>query len=392
MTLRRDGGVLAMMCVLLTSIAVRAVGVSAIATDDIDVPAVDALMLRLMAKYNVPGLALALIKDGRIVMEKGYGFRNLKTQAPVTRETLFNIGSISKSFTTLGIAQLVDEQKVDLDTPVIKYVPDLRLSDPQAMRTVTLRQLLSHTSGLPPDEQWPREVPPTHQGIIGEFAMMPVTAKPGTEFQYCSRCVVLAAYILERVTDKTWETYTRTRIFAPLGMSRASFGPFGLEGAADAAQPYWYGVFFGHTQVPWKRLDYLGALDPAGGIDASVVDMARYALFQLGDGTMSGRRVVSERMLAELHRPETAVPASWTSAPIQDLHYALGWFTAEYRGVDVVFHNGANPGFRASIVLVPTFKGGVIILTNEDSGSFINAATWRLVDELLRIIPSRPAS
>jgi CubicO group peptidase (beta-lactamase class C family) len=130
-----------------------------------DFSASDALMLRLMSTHNVPGSALALIKDGSIVLEKGYGFRDLAAHAPVTTATLFNIGSISKSFTALGVAQLVDEHQVDLEAPVIRYIPDLRLSDPQATQAVTLRQLLSHTSGLPADEQWPQQVPTTRDGI-----------------------------------------------------------------------------------------------------------------------------------------------------------------------------------------------------------------------------------
>jgi CubicO group peptidase (beta-lactamase class C family) len=386
MSERRGSRVFA-VCVLVATIVVEAIGVPVRGTDNVDVHAVDAMMLHLMAEYNVPGAAVALIKDGRIVLEQGYGFRDLETRAPVTTGTLFNIGSISKSFTALGIAQLVDQHKVDLDTPVIRYVPKFRLSDPHATQTVTLRQLLSHTSGLPPDEQWPRQVPPSRQEIVGEFATMPITAQPGTRFQYCSRCVVLAAYVLECITNQTWETYTGTQIFAPLGMSTASFGPSGLERATNAARPYRHSAIFGQIREPWRRLEYLDSLGPAGGIDASVADMARYALFQLGDGTTSSRRVVSAGMLEELHRPEIAVGASWTSVPVQDLHYALGWFTAEYRGAHVVFHNGANPGFRASVVLVPTSKVGVVVLTNEDSSAFTNVASLRLVQELLGISP-----
>jgi CubicO group peptidase (beta-lactamase class C family) len=176
--------------VVIIALSVVAMADSVSATD---LGSTDALMLRLMSMYNVPGAALALIKDDRIVLEKGYGFRDLQTHVPVTPATLFNIGSISKSFTALGIAQLVDQRLVDLDVPVIRYLPDLRLSDPQATQTVTLRQLLSHTSGLPADEQWPRQVPPTRVGIVAEFANMPISAPPGTRFQYCSRCIVLAA-------------------------------------------------------------------------------------------------------------------------------------------------------------------------------------------------------
>jgi len=178
----------------------------------------DALMLRLMSTHNGPGAALALIKNGSIVLDKGYGFRDLAAHAPVTTATLFNIGSISKSFTALGVTQLVDQHQLDLDAPVLRYIPDLRLSDPQATQAVTLRQLLSHTSGLPADEQWPQQVPATRDGIVSEFANMPITAQPGTRFQYCSRCIVLAAYVLERITGQSWEAYTRTHIFAPLGI------------------------------------------------------------------------------------------------------------------------------------------------------------------------------
>jgi CubicO group peptidase (beta-lactamase class C family) len=376
---RATRGRLLMVYVLGIIVAVGAIRVPVSADDAVDVRAVDALMQRLMSMYSVPGAALALIKNGRVVLEKGYGFRDLASRAPVTVRTLFNIGSISKSFTSLGIAQLVDEHKVKLDTPVIRYVPELRLSDPHVTQTVTLRQLLSHTSGLPPDEEWPRQVPPSRQEIIREFATMPVTAQPGTRFQYCSRCVVLAAYVLERITGQSWEVYTRTHIFALLGMTTGSFGPRGLEQAPDRAQPYRHESVFGQVPVPWGDLQYLEPLGPAGGINASAADMARYALFQLGDGKISGRRVVSAQMMAELHRPEIAVGTSWTSVPIQHLYYALGWFLAQYSGVNLVYHNGANHGFRAAVALVPSAKAALVILTNGESSQFINAATLSLL-------------
>jgi CubicO group peptidase (beta-lactamase class C family) len=346
--------------------------------------AIDALMSRLISTYNVPGAALALIKDGKIVLEKGYGFRDLAARAPVTTATLFNIGSISKSFTALGIAQLIDQHHVDLDAPVIRYVPDLRLSDPKARQTVTLRQLLSHSSGLPADEQWPRQVPPTREGIVGEFANMPITAQPGTRFQYCSRCIVLAAYVLERITGRSWEAYTRAHIFEPVGMTTASFGPLALEQAPDRAQPYHYDVVLGQVPVPSARLQYLDPLAPAGGINASIDEMARYVLLQLGDGTIFGHRVVMAKMLSELHRPEIAVGADWApSALAENPHYALGWFTADVRGFHLVLHSGANPGFRASIVLVPSFKAAVVILINGDADPFIKAVTHNLLEQLL---------
>jgi len=350
-----------------------------------DLNAADALMLRLMSMDDVPGAALALIKDGRIVLEKGYGVRDLTAHAPVTTETLFNIGSISKSFTALGIAQLVDQHQVDLDTPVVRYIPELRLSDPHATQAITLRQLLSHTSGLPRDDRWPQQVPPKREGIVGELASMPITAQPGARFQYCSRCIVLAAYVLERGTGQSWEAYTRTHIFEALGMTTASFGPRGLEQAPDRAQPYGHDAALGEVPVPWCRLQYLQPLGPAGGINANVHEMARYALLQLGDGTMSGHQVLSAQMMAELHRPEIAVGTDWTpAARTEDLHYALGGFVADVHGAHLVFHNGANPGFRAAIFVVPLSKAGVVVLTNGESDRFTHAATRGLVERVLQ--------
>jgi len=355
---------------------------SASAADSV---AADELMLRLMSKYDVPGVALALIKDGGVVLERGYGFRDLAASAPVTTATLFNIGSISKSFTALGVAQLVDHQQADLDAPVVRYIPDLRLSDPRIADGMTLRQLLSHASGFPPDRQWPPQVPSTRGGVVDEFASMPISAPPRTRFQYCSRCVVLAAYALERITGQSWEAYTRTQIFEPLGMTRASFGALALEQATDRAQPYRHDAIAGQIPIPWGRLQYLEPLAPAGGIDADIEDMARYALLQLGDGTLSGHQVVSAQMLAELHRPEMAVGTDWTPAAVtENLHHALGWFTANVRGLHIVYHNGANPGFRAAIVLVPASKTGVVILTNGESDAFTSAATRGLIEQLVQ--------
>ena len=380
--IRSLGGRLFTMCAVSMSVAVVTISPSLSAPD---FGAADALMLRLMSTYNVSGAALALIKDGGIVLEKGYGYRDRETDAPVTTATLFNIGSISKSFTALGIAQLVDQHQVDLDTPVIRYIPELRLSDPRATQAVTLRQLLSHTSGLPPDEQWPRQVPPTREGIVRGFVTMPITAQPGARFQYCSRCVVLAAYALEQIVGQSWEAYTRTHIFVPLGMATASFGLLGLEQAPDRAQPYRHDAVSGEVPIPWSRLQYLQALAPAGGIDASVSEIANYALLQLDDGMLAGHRVVSAQMMAELHRPQIAVGADWTAAArIQNLHYALGWFTADVRGVHLVYHNGANPGFRAAIVLAPSASAGVVVLTNGESDRFTEGAARSLLEQLLR--------
>ena len=196
---------------------------------------------------------------------------------------------------------------------------------------------------------------------------------------------MLAAYVLERITGQSWEAYTRTHIFEPLGMATASFGPVGLEEASDRAQPYRHEGRLGNVPVPWGRLQYLQPLAPAGGIGATVGEMARYALLQIDNQKTSGTEVLSARMMAELHRPEIPVGAGWTTgAAVQDLHYALGWFTAEIRGLHLVYHNGSNPGFRAAAVLIPSAKAGVVILTNGESTHLIEAASRNLIEQLFQ--------
>jgi CubicO group peptidase (beta-lactamase class C family) len=266
----------------------------------------------------------------------------------------------------------------------VRYLPDLRLGDPGAAARLSLRQLLSHSSGFPADEEWARLVPATRAGIVREFASMPMTAAAGARFQYCSRCIVLAAAVLEKITGQSWEAYTRQEIFRPVGMTTASFGPRGLEEAADRAQPYRQGAVSGEVPVAWSRLDYLQPLGPAGGINADIDDMARYALMQLDEGLSSGERVLSAEMMAELHRPEIGTGADWrTAAQFQNVQYALGWFTGDFHGRRLVFHNGVNPGFRAAIVLIPAEKAGAVILTNAESAPFIAAAREAILKELL---------
>jgi CubicO group peptidase (beta-lactamase class C family) len=378
----------ALRAVLLSlSLVIGLIEVPARAAEAIDVQAADSLMLSLMATYGVPGAALALIQDGHVVLTKGYGFRDLASHLPVTEHTLFNIGSITKSFTSVDIAQLVDQGRLDLDRPVAQYVPELRLSDRRVTRTVTLRQLLSHTSGLPRHDDWFATVPASRQQILRDMVKIPVSAEPGTRFQYCNQNYVLAGYVLERVTGQSWEAYTRSHIFAPLGMRTASFGPLGLEHAQDRAQPYWPDVWLGETPVPWTNngLQALQALGPAGSIDASIDDMAQYAVFHLGDGTASGQQLISPHMLAEMHRPQiTLAPGPLT----RHMAYGLGWSLEEYRGVRLVSHGGEITGFSANVTLVPADKAGVVILTNaHDAGLFLEAARLSLVEQILNIAP-----
>src|SRR5689334_555953 len=195
--------IITILFLLLALIATAVSGSSVRAqttTPPTDFGPVDATIQDLMALYDVPGVAVGLIKDGKVIYTRGYGVRNTQTQQPVTEDTIFAIGSVSKSFTALDIAQLVDAGKLNLDAPVITYLPDFKLSDPTATRQLTLRHLLSHTSGVPPFDDWYTTPARDRKQIVDDMASVPITALPGKVWQYTNQNFVVPAYVLQQVT------------------------------------------------------------------------------------------------------------------------------------------------------------------------------------------------
>jgi CubicO group peptidase (beta-lactamase class C family) len=380
-----------------------------------DFSQVDATVQSLMSLYDVPGVAVGLIKDGKIIYTKGYGVRNVQTGQPVTENTIFAIGSVSKSFTALDVAEQVDAGKLNLDAPVITYIPDFKLSDPQATRQLTLRHLLSHTSGVPPFDDWYAAPAKDRKQVVDDMASVKLTAPPGKVWQYTNQNFVVAGYALEQVMGQSWEDYTRQHVFEPLGLTSASFDVATMQKAPDYASPHALDVLNGMQPIPF--FTNLAPIGPAGSINANVLDMAKYAAFQLGDGTVGGgesTRLVSQQMLDTMHTQQISIggatgtagqPSAQASgqqtqtttvadAPVPtNLGYGLAWITEDYHGYKVVGHNGAIDGFTSYVTLVPSAKDGVVLLTNAEftngGNLFVEAARLHLVNWLLGL-PSEP--
>jgi CubicO group peptidase (beta-lactamase class C family) len=381
-----------------------------------DFSQVDSIVKDLMALYDVPGVAIGLVKDGKVVYTKGYGVRNTQTGQPVTEDTLFAIGSVTKSFTALDIAQLVDEGKLDLDAPVITYLPDFKLSDPEATRQVTLRQFLSHSSGLPGVDTWYTVGVKDRKQIIDDMASTKLTAPPGKVWQYSNEGFVLPGYVLEQITGQSWEDYTKQHIFQPLGMTGANFDVAESQKSPNYASPHALDVLKGMQPIPFFPYTKMTPAGPAGGINATVVDMSKYAAFQVGDGMVSSvgvtesTRLVSKEMLDTMHEQQIAIGGSpvttdqpnvqtsgqqtQTITPISvplptNFGYGLGWITEDYHGHKLVAHNGAIDGFGSYVTLVPSEKDGVVLLTNSQyllrGGFFLEAARLQLVNWLLGV-------
>jgi CubicO group peptidase (beta-lactamase class C family) len=365
---------------------------------------VDTAITSLMRTYDIPGVSIAIVRDGKVALTRGYGVRDTKTGAKVDTKTSFALGSVTKSFTTLGIQLLAAEGKVDLDKPVITYLPDLKLSDAAAQQTITLRQLLSHTSGLSPADTGSQVLIASEVSraeYLKAIEKLPLVAQPGTTFRYANQNFVLAGLVIEKITGKSWEEFTRERIFGPLGMVNAGFDAVDLLKSPDAAVPHDLDVLQG--MIPVDYTQNLTAIGPAGSANASAEDMAQYALFQLDGSSADGKLKISKALLAEMHTPVIALTGDAAEAPTSaataaantaatpdaaaptpletDQKYALGWFTETYRGLPLIQHGGNVVGYTSNITLIPSKGTGIVILTNANYANlFIDAARLRLVE------------
>lgn len=362
----------------------------------LDTAALDRFVAREMQDFNVPGVGLAVVQDGKIVYARGYGVRDVLNRRPVDADTQFAIGSVTKSFTALGMMQLVDRGLVKLDTPVVHYLPEFRLKDPQATRTVTVRHLLTHTTGLVRDDSGFANPNITVAEIMRDVARTPLAAAPGKVFIYSNANAVLAGEIIARVSGQSWQDYTREHILKPLGMAKSSFTQAGMWRSGNFATPTTEDALRGLRATPFY---VLGARAAAGAINASPNEMARYLQFQLGNGAP----LLKPQSLAAMHAPfisgeanigpavVTAAQAqakqrglSLPAAPIRDPGYAFFWGTERFLGERVVEHGGDTNGFTANASLIPAWRSGVVVLVNrEHADLFVESVRWHVLQALM---------
>ena len=338
---------------------------------------------KLRADYHVAGMSIALIKDGQITECEGYGKRNVAEDLPMTKDTVLPIGSITKTFTSLALAMLADEGKLDWDEPVISYIPWLKLSNPVLTENVTARDLMCHRTGTPKyDLQAIYAVRDDKEEMVRSLEYLQTTAAFRTKFQYSNQMVSLAGYLVDVLSGKSYEDFVRERIFKPLGMTSSDFEIESLAKYENTSRGY---VFANDTFIEPPYM-HLGAFAPSGAIVSTAADMARFALFQLGDGTFNGQRLVSEAMLKEMHTHQMiGTPYFWDFEEIQCAEYGLGWFTDIYRGRKMINHGGNTNGFSAQMTLIPEEKFAIIALSNATSCFAVNALGHYAADAALGV-------
>jgi CubicO group peptidase (beta-lactamase class C family) len=359
----------------------------------------DAYVAKALAAFNTPGAAVAVVKDGRVVLAKGYGVRRLGQRAPVDAHTLFQIASNTKAFTTASLAMLVDEGKLAWDDPVTKHLPWFQLSDAYVTRELTVRDLVTHRSGLglgAGDLLWYHSDYP-RDSILRRIRYANVASSFRSEFAYDNVLYVAAGEVIPAVTGLTWEEFVRRRIFVPLGMREARLTARGVrpdENFADA-----------HSRVD-ERLtviarDTFDATNAAGGVVANVTDLAKWMIVQLDSGRVrgapgtasdTGRRLWTVERTKEMWSAQTIQPIGDLSPSLADYRpnfylYGLGWDLRDYRGQKLVTHTGGLDGMTSRTLLVPAARLGVVVVTNGES-PLSTAVAWHVLDHYLKAPPT----
>jgi CubicO group peptidase (beta-lactamase class C family) len=345
-----------------------------------DFKRVDAYIESQLEEAKIPGVALAVIEGGKVVHLKGFGIAD-PTGRPVTPETPFILGSISKSFTALAIMQLVESGQIELDTPVRKYLPWFQVADPEASKRITVRHLLNQTSGLPYIADGAclvsRDISDDAlEQRVKSYKKLKTTTPVGEQYQYCNANYIILGAVIQTVTGKSYEQYIRQNIFLPLDMrnSYASEEEAKRHNLATGYR-YWFGRPRPASGVPYPR-----SVIPSGFLISCAKDMSQYLTAHMNEGLFRGTRILSKAGTAELHKPGIKP-------------YAMGWMIRNFNGMQIIYHDGSTSNFHTVMAIVPSCNRAYVILVNAEnylSGPDISSLPWNVLSLLLGSKSAQP--
>ena len=354
---------------------------------------VDNVAERARKEFDVPGIAVAIVKDGNVVLAKGYGVRRQGESAPVTAQSLFRIASNTKAFTTAALAMLVDEGKIRWDDPVTEHMPGFQLYDPYVTREMTIRDLLTHRSGLGLGAGDLMIFPPGNLGrdeIVRRLRFINPATSFRSAYAYDNLLYIVAGQLIPAVTGKSWQDFVRDRIFTPLGMTNTFTGVAALKTGKDVATPH--NDLSGKLEaLPQEDMDSSAA---AGAIVTCVADLAKWMTVQLNGGAFGTGRLFSAPQSREMWSAQTILPIEELSsdapaafAATQPIFhaYGLGWDLRDYRGKKLVGHTGMLSGYVSRTALVPEIKLGIVILTNQEVTAAHAAIANTVIDRYLGV-------
>lgn len=345
---------------------------------------IDSLVEETRQVFNIPGIAVAVLKDGQEIVKKGYGIRSIATHEKVDTQTIFGIASNTKAFTSAALAQLIDQGKIDWDTKVEDVLPEFKLYDPYVTREFTIRDLLTHRSGLGLGAGdlmlWPTSNTTTMQELIHNLRYLKPVSSFRTKYDYDNLLYIVAGEVIARVSGKTYEEYLEQNIFKPLKMDRANLNLEVLK--ADPNRIY------GHTQVGGKlkvlqHNPYSDITKAAGGIFASIDDMSKWVQARLNMGKYGPElqdSLFSVKQAKEMWAPQTIIPSGKDEYNTHFKAYGLGWRLQDAAGYLQVWHTGGLGGIVSKVMLVPELNLGIVVLTNQEVGAAYEAIINSILD------------
>jgi CubicO group peptidase (beta-lactamase class C family) len=369
---------------LLFSLMLAGTGIHA---QPITSPQVDILVERTLKTFDVPGIAVAIIKDGKVIHSKGYGVRSLESGEKVDENTLFGIASNSKAFTAATLGILVDEGSLKWDDRVIDYIPEFRMYNAYVTEEFTIRDLLTHRSGLGLGAGdlmfWPGQNKFTMKTIIHNLRYLKPVSGFRTKYDYDNLLYMVAGEVVARVSGKPWEEFVEERIMRPLGMTKSASSFNRLKDKSNVIAAH--GLVDGKVKVIGRDRFEFG--NSAGGINSSISDMSKWVLMQLAHGKYNGgKQLFSEAVHEEMWTPQTIIPVR--SPGIYNTHfnaYGLGWNLSDVMGYKQATHTGFVAGMVTQVTVIPELQLGIIVLTNQQIGAAFTSITNQIKDSYFGI-------
>jgi len=349
--------------------------------------------------WDHPSMAVGIIKDGEPVFSEGFGLANIEEGLKADGDTLYQIGSCSKAFTAAAAALLVDRGLLEWDKPVHDYIPWLRFKDDYVTLHATTRDMLCHRTGIPRhDVSWIKGTL-TRKEHVENIKNM----NPGWSFRshwcYQNICIVTVGYLIEVLTGKTWEEFVKDEILDPLGMTRTTFWIDAMTADPNHAMPY--GRPHPRVDSGLKREEFLrggtedyekrigNEIGPAGSIVSCVNDMLKWVKFNLNNGKVGDKQLISEENMKEIHSPQMLMEPLLLPLPETDFYsYGMGWFTETFRGHRMVEHGGNITGFSALVSMLPDQNLGTVILVNNNGARNTYSSAYHIMDQYLGITDS----
>ena len=351
--------------------------------------AIDSLAERSRKAFDVPGIAVAVIKDGKVIHSKGYGVRSLKTMKPVDEQTLFGIASNSKAFTASALGILVDEGKIKWDDKVRDYIPEFKLYNSFVTEEFTIRDLLTHRSGMGLGAGdlmfFPDSSDFTLKDVLYNLRFLKPVSSFRSKYDYDNNLYIVAGEVVARVTGKSWDDFVEERIIKPLGMTHSACSFDRLKDVSDVIDAH--APVNGKVQVIARSLLKVG--HSAGGINSSIADLSKWVLLHLshglyGDGLQ--KRLFSEAVHEELWTPQTLIPVR-NPGPYNTHFsaYGLGFGVSDVKGYKQLSHTGGLEGMVTQITMIPELNLGIIVLTNQQEGGAFASITNQIKDAYLGV-------